>query len=106
MSNSSIPTRSHQAETAIAGMWLFLATEVLFFGGLILAWLFCRHWQQAGFDAGARETSDRIRHDQPRAVADGEPDILRRTRLDQARRHAAPGTVLLVTASLGVCSWG
>jgi cytochrome c oxidase subunit 3 len=46
----------HQADTAIAGMWLFLATEVLFFGGLILAWLFCRHWQQAGFDAGARET--------------------------------------------------
>ena len=46
----------HQAETAIAGMWLFLATEVLFFGGLILAWMFCRHWQPAGFDAGARET--------------------------------------------------
>ena len=46
----------HQADTAIAGMWLFLATEVLFFGGLIFAWLFCRHWQQDGFDAGARET--------------------------------------------------
>jgi cytochrome c oxidase subunit III len=46
----------HQAETAVSGMWLFLATEVLFFGGLILAWLFCRHWQQHGFDAGGRET--------------------------------------------------
>ena len=46
----------HQSDTAIAGMWLFLATEVLFFGGLVLAWMFCRHWQQAGFDAGARET--------------------------------------------------
>jgi cytochrome c oxidase subunit III len=46
----------HQANTAIAGTWLFLATEVLFFGGLLLAWLFCRHWQQAGFDAGGRET--------------------------------------------------
>jgi cytochrome c oxidase subunit 3 len=46
----------HQADTAIAGMWLFLATEALFFGGLILAWLSCRHWQQAGFDAGGRET--------------------------------------------------
>ena len=29
----------HQAETAIAGMWLFLATEVLFFGGLFLDFL-------------------------------------------------------------------
>jgi cytochrome c oxidase subunit 3 len=46
----------HQSDTAIAGMWLFLATEVLFFGGLVLAWMFCRHWQQAGFDAGGRET--------------------------------------------------
>ena len=27
---------AHQSQTAIAGMWLFLATEVLFFGGLIL----------------------------------------------------------------------
>ncbi len=47
---------AHQSDTAIAGMWLFLATEVLFFGGLLLAWIFCRHWQQAGFDAGGRET--------------------------------------------------
>ena len=46
----------HQSDTAIAGMWLFLATEVLFFGGLLLTWMFCRHWQQPGFDAGSRET--------------------------------------------------
>jgi cytochrome c oxidase subunit 3 len=47
----------HQAETAIAGMWLFLATEVLFFGGLILSWIYSRHWNQVGFDAGARQTA-------------------------------------------------
>jgi cytochrome c oxidase subunit 3 len=27
---------AHQAETALSGMWLFLATELLFFGGLFL----------------------------------------------------------------------
>ena len=48
---------SHQAQTAVSGMWLFLATEVLFFGGLILSWIFSRHWNQLGFDAGARETT-------------------------------------------------
>jgi cytochrome c oxidase subunit III len=47
----------HQAETAISGMWLFLATEVVFFGALFLSWIFMRHWQQAGFDAGAQQTS-------------------------------------------------
>jgi cytochrome c oxidase subunit 3 len=46
----------HQARTAIAGMWLFLASEVLFFGGLLVAWMFCRHWQTAGFNEGAKET--------------------------------------------------
>jgi cytochrome c oxidase subunit 3 len=48
---------THQAETAIAGMWLFLATEVLFFGALFLAWIYSRHWDQAGFDMGAQQTS-------------------------------------------------
>jgi cytochrome c oxidase subunit 3 len=46
----------HQARTAISGMWLFLASEILFFGVLFLSWIFCRHWNQAGFDAGARQT--------------------------------------------------
>ena len=46
----------HQSGTALAGMWLFVASESLFFGGLFLAWVFCRHWAQEGFDAGARDT--------------------------------------------------
>jgi cytochrome c oxidase subunit III len=46
----------HQAQTAISGMWLFLASEMLFFGVLFLSWIFCRHWNQAGFDVGARQT--------------------------------------------------
>ena len=37
-------------------MWLFLATEVLFFGALFLTWIYSRYWNQAGFDAGARQT--------------------------------------------------
>jgi cytochrome c oxidase subunit III len=46
----------HQAQSAIAGMWLFLATEVLFFGALFLAWFYARHFNQTGFDAGAQQT--------------------------------------------------
>jgi len=47
----------HQAQTAIAGMWLFLASEVLLFGGLILSWIYARHFNPVGFDAGGRETA-------------------------------------------------
>jgi cytochrome c oxidase subunit III len=50
------PSTAHQAETAISGMWLFLATEVLFFGVLFLGWLFARHFNLDGFDAGAQRT--------------------------------------------------
>ncbi len=46
----------HQAGTALAGMWLFLATEVLFFGGLFLCWIFARYQNLEGFDAGAGKT--------------------------------------------------
>jgi cytochrome c oxidase subunit 3 len=55
--NFQYSSPTHQAQTAIAGMWLFLATEVLFFGGLILCWIYSRHWNELGFDAGARQTA-------------------------------------------------
>jgi len=62
VSETSLPhefqysSASHQAATAISGMWLFLATEVLFFGAIFLSWIYCRHWNPAGFDAGAQKT--------------------------------------------------
>ena len=38
------------------GMWIFLGTELLFFGGLLVAYLFGRvHWPQ-GFGAASRHT--------------------------------------------------
>jgi cytochrome c oxidase subunit 3 len=46
----------HQRETAIAGMWLFLATEVLFFGAIFAAWLLCRYSHPAGFAQAAQAT--------------------------------------------------
>lgn len=43
-------------DTAQLGMWVFLATEVLFFGGLLVAYLYGRtHWPQ-GFAAASRHT--------------------------------------------------
>jgi cytochrome c oxidase subunit 3 len=49
-------TAAHQADTALVGMWLFLATEVLFFGGLFLTFLVCRHQHPGGFALAARHT--------------------------------------------------
>lgn len=47
----------HQSDSALSGMWLFLASECLFFGALFLAWIYARHFRPAGFDYGARLTA-------------------------------------------------
>jgi len=44
-----------QKEAATLGMWVFLGTEVLFFGGLFLTYLVYRSWYPAAFAAGSHE---------------------------------------------------
>ena len=48
-------TLEQQRETATLGMWVFLATEALFFGGLFLVYTVYRAWYPAAFAAGSRE---------------------------------------------------
>ena len=43
-----------QHEAATLGMWLFLATEVLFFGGLFTAYMLYRVWYPETFGAASR----------------------------------------------------
>ncbi|HEX5221531.1 MAG TPA: cytochrome c oxidase subunit 3 family protein [Verrucomicrobiae bacterium] len=45
-----------QHEAVTLGMWLFLATEVLFFGGLFLAYVVYRHAYSTAFAAGSAHT--------------------------------------------------
>jgi len=44
-----------QRETATLGMWVFLATEVLFFGGLFAAYLVYRIWYPSTFGEASRQ---------------------------------------------------
>jgi cytochrome c oxidase subunit 3 len=48
------PNLFDQGQTAVAGMWLFIAQECMFFGVLFLTWIYARYWNQAGFDEGSR----------------------------------------------------
>ena len=45
----------HQKEVSILGMWVFLVTEILFFGGLFLTYSVYRHWYPAAFAAASHE---------------------------------------------------
>jgi cytochrome c oxidase subunit 3 len=44
-----------QHHARLLGMWIFLATEVLFFGGMITAYTVYRHQCAAGFALGSRQ---------------------------------------------------
>src|SRR5205814_358824 len=45
-----------QKEASTLGMWTFLATEVLFFGGMFLSYIIYRHLYPAAFAAASRHT--------------------------------------------------
>jgi cytochrome c oxidase subunit 3 len=49
-----------QHEASSLGMWLFLATEVMFFGGLFAAYVVFRNFYLPAFEAGSRLLDVRI----------------------------------------------
>jgi cytochrome c oxidase subunit 3 len=49
-----------QSEAATLGMWVFLATEVLFFGGVLMCFAVYRFWYPEGFIAGTLAQSATI----------------------------------------------
>src|SRR5437762_3897662 len=49
-------TADQQSEAAHLGMWTFLATEVLFFGGLFLTYIVYRHAYPQAFAQASKHT--------------------------------------------------
>jgi len=47
-------TEEQQRDSASLGMWIFLATEVMFFGGLFCAYLIYRRWYFGDFAAASK----------------------------------------------------
>jgi cytochrome c oxidase subunit 3 len=50
-------TEEQQREAAGFGMWLFLLTEIMFFGGLFFAYLLYRNWYYAAFTVASNQLS-------------------------------------------------
>ena len=60
-----------QHQTSILGMWLFLATEVLFFGGLITAYVVYRSTSVREFELASRHMAVWLGFLNPAEVAAG-----------------------------------
>ena len=50
-------TEQQQKDAASLGMWIFLATEIMFFGGMFCAYLIYRYWYFGDFGAGSQSLS-------------------------------------------------
>jgi len=50
-------TEEQQRETGTFGMWLFLLTEIMFFGGLFFSYLLFRNWYYDAFVAASNQLS-------------------------------------------------
>ena len=50
-------TMAQQKEAAVVGMWVFLLTEILFFGGLFAAYMVYRIWYFDAFAEASRSLS-------------------------------------------------
>ena len=48
-------TMAQQKEAVTLGMWVFLVTEIMFFGGMFAAYLIYRMWYYQGFVAASHE---------------------------------------------------
>jgi cytochrome c oxidase subunit 3 len=53
-------TEEQQREAGSFGMWLFLLTEIMFFGGLFFAYLLYRNWYYPAFAAASETLSIQI----------------------------------------------
>lgn len=53
-------TEEQQRDASSLGMWIFLGTEVMFFGGLFCAYLIYRHWYFGDFGAASKSIDARL----------------------------------------------
>jgi cytochrome c oxidase subunit III len=50
-------TMAQQQEAATLGMWIFLVTEIMFFGGLLMAYMLYRVWYPEAWSEGSEQLS-------------------------------------------------
>jgi cytochrome c oxidase subunit 3 len=53
-------TEQQQREAGTFGMWLFLLTEIMFFGGMFFAYLLYRNWYNPAFVAASHQLSIKL----------------------------------------------
>jgi cytochrome c oxidase subunit 3 len=97
---------AQQHEASILGMWTFLATEVLFFGGALLAYAIYRMHYQPAFAAGSHHLKESLGAINTGVLLTSSLTVALAVHFTHARRKSAVLICLLVTLVLGVAFLG
>jgi cytochrome c oxidase subunit 3 len=91
-----------QREAATMGMWLFIATEILFFGGMFLGYTAYRHAYPMAFAEASRHTLIAFGGTNTAVLLISSTVMAFAVRAASQNRRKLLGLLLFVTASLGV----
>jgi cytochrome c oxidase subunit 3 len=97
---------AQQADAAALGMWLFLATEMLFFGVLFFVYALARAHLPEAFAAASRQTSFVLGTANTAVLLTSSFSMAAAVRAAGLRRHGAAALLLLLTAVLGLAFAG
>jgi cytochrome c oxidase subunit 3 len=95
-------TLTQQHEAATLGMWLFLATEVMFFGGLLMAYLLYRVWYPEAWSEGSLDLDILLGGTNTAVLIASSLTMAFAVRSAQIGKHKATVTWLLLTMAFGL----
>ena len=95
-------TLEQQQEAATLGMWIFLVTEVMFFGGLLMAYLLYRMWYPEAWSEGSLELDIRLGGFNTVVLIASSLTMALAVRAAQTGAQKATVRWLLVTMALGL----
>ena len=91
-----------QQEAATLGMWIFLVTEIMFFGGLLMAYLLYRVWYPEAWSEGSEELSIALGGTNTAVLISSSLTMAMGVRSAQLGRRMATVRWLLVTMAFGL----
>ena len=94
-------TMEQQAEAATLGMWIFLVTEVMFFGGLFAAYMLYRVWYPEAWSEGSLELDIRLGGLNTAVLIGSSLTMAFGVRCAQTGQRLASVKWLLITMALG-----
>ena len=93
---------AQQREAATMGMWLFIATEILLFGGMFLGYTAYRHAYPLAFAEASRHTLIAFGGTNTAVLLISSTVMAFAVRAASQNRRALVGLLLFITASLGM----